>query len=435
MTDTLLDVAWLNRLASYQTLFVGFSGGLDSTVLLHNLACQPELASKISAVHIHHGISRYADDWQAHCQSFCDSLSIPLIVCRVAVGTLSNIEEQARKARYAAFITLIGAQDGLLLAHHADDQAETVLLHLFRGAGVDGLAAMPAIKSLGKGALIRPYLSHSRVSLEAYASVHQLSWVDDDSNQDSLFSRNYLRHQVMPLLRARWPGVVGNLVRTASHCQQAKSNLHALAELDCDDLAGTGNRLSLTAIQAPIDRARIANVLRVWLKNNQTRLPPTETLNRLIDEVILARNDAAPCVEWDGVSVRRYQTTLYLLKNETERSSISIDWPLFPEPLQVNESCLIASPTDQGLHVPLSSKVHVGFRQGGELFYWHGQTKTLKSLLQQWHVPPWERDTVPLIYIDGELAAVVGFAISDRHFSLGSDCWILDRSLYASATH
>jgi len=415
VTDSLFDADWLTQLDSYHMLWVGFSGGLDSSVLLHSLAHKPTLASKLSAVHIHHGLSTNADAWLEHCKTVCASLAIPLIVRFVKFDQRSNIEEQARKARYEVFATLMGESDGLLLAHHADDQAETLLLQILRGAGIDGLAAMPRVKPLGLGELVRPFLCHSRASLEVYAGLHQLDWIDDESNQDSAFSRNYLRHQVMPLLRARWPGAVTNMGRTATHCQQAKSNLNALADLDCLEL--TSNTLSMSVLKMRA-HARLANVLRMWLSNNQIRLPSTHTFNRIINEVILARNDAVPCVEWNGVCVRRYQDTLYILKNDTVSRAISIEWSQFPAPLQLGNDSLYATSVDKGLHVPAGCRVQVRFRAGGELFSWHGQTKALKKLLQEWHVPPWQRDRVPLIYIDDELAAVVGFGVSDRFYEV-----------------
>ena len=425
MTDSLFDDNWLVQLASYHKLWVGFSGGLDSTVLLHALATQPCLKNKLSAIHIHHGLSRHADTWVKHCQRVCDGLSIPLIVERVAFAQRSNIEEQARKARYAAFIALMGSEDGLALAHHADDQAETLLLQILRGAGVDGLAAMPASKPLGQGVLVRPFLHHSRASLETWACSHQLSWIEDESNQEHVFSRNYLRHQVMPLLRQRWPAAVANMARTAAHCQQAKINLQALAELDCTALMSP--TLSISSLDQQLDYPRFVNLLRVWLTNNQVRLPSTTTLNRIINEVIFANQDAMPCVEWDDTSIRRYRDTLYLFKNNLEpwipRLERGIQgahqrlmWSQFPTPLQWNAHCLSATPMDKGLYVPPGSKIEVRFRQGGELIFLRGQTKALKKLWQQWHVPPWQRDLVPLIYIDDELAAVVGFAISDRFY-------------------
>ena len=418
VTDSLLDTGWLARLARYPALLVGFSGGLDSMVLLHVLAQQPELAGKLRAVHIHHGLSKQADAWLEHCRAFCASVSVPFISRQVEFDRQSNIEEHARKARYAVFMELLDKNGGLVLAHHADDQAETVLLQLFRGAGVDGLAAMPEVKPFGPGDLVRPFLTHTRARLEAYASMQQLSFVEDESNQDISFARNYLRHQVMPLLRSRWPGVVGNLGRSARHCQQAKLNLQALAGLDCDNLAST--TLNLSSLNT-LDKARITNVLRVWLESNRVRLPPADTFNRLIAEVIFARPDGVPCVEWDGIAVRRFQNKLYLTENSDLQDGLQLEWSEFPRGLQWGNERLQALPAEKGLYVPQGSKVSVRSRKGGERFYWHGQTRVLKKLLQEWQVPPWLRDRLPLIYIDDELVAVAGYAVSDHFFGMNRD--------------
>lgn len=412
----LLDEDWLQRLTRYRKLFVGFSGGLDSTVLLHSLAQQPPLLSKLQAVHVHHGLSINATDWEHHCQQFCAALSIPFIARHVEINAQVNIEEGARVVRYQVFSSLLSENDCVLLAHHRDDQAETLLLQLFRGAGVDGMAAMPPVKEMAVGALARPLLQHSRQTLEAYAHQHQLSWIDDESNQNSAFSRNYLRHQIMPLLQVKWPGVVNNLVRSATHCQQAKLNLDALAKIDYMGLAESRDTLALPQLKN-LERPRLANVLRVWLKNNRARCPSDTMLGRLIDEIILVRTDANPFVQWDKVTIRRYQQTLYLLKNEVVTRQSCAEWSTFPAPLRISvNQHLHASRDARGLLVPAGSQVHVRFRQGGELFYWRGQTKQLKKLLQQWHIPPWQRDSVPLLYIDGVLAAVVGFAISDHYY-------------------
>jgi tRNA(Ile)-lysidine synthase len=412
--DNLLDTRVLAQLSGFKTLWVGLSGGLDSCVLLHQLTRQSQLVPQLRAVHVHHGLNAQADAWAADCQSFCDSLSIPLVIRRVVVSSRANIEDEARRVRYGVFLALLSEDDGLLLAHHADDQAETVLLQLIRGAGIDGLAAMPIVKPLGRGQVIRPLLSCSRQTLETYACAHQLTWVHDDSNQDCRFSRNYLRHQVMPLLRQRWPGVVGNLARSAQHCQQAKHNLHTLALLDAPLL--TEPTLLLEGLDTQ-NSARCANVLRNWLMSNHIRLPPTDTFHRLLNEVIAARIDAEPCVMWGDVCVRRYQQTLYLLPNKTRSSPNSVAWLTFPEPLSVFDGAgfLHALPAVDGLYVPEGSLVSVRFRRGGERFHWRGQTKTLKKLFSQWGVPPWQRDEVPLIYIANDLAAVVGFAMSDHH--------------------
>lgn len=435
----MLTEDWIASLANYQTLFVGLSGGLDSTVLLHAIAKQPKLASKLQAVHVHHGLSVNASDWEEHCRHYCDTLSIPFISRKVECNTRSNIEEGARIARYQVFASLLNENDCMLLGHHADDLAETVLLQLFRGTGIDGMAAMPSRYKLSKGTLARPLLQHSQEMLEAYANRHQLMWIEDESNQNNDFSRNYLRQQIMPLLRKKWPGVVENLGRTATHCQQAKSNLEALAELDCVELIKGKDKLNLMPLVS-LNQARLANVLRVWLRRNDVRSPSTSLLQRLIDEVIFGRRDATAMVEWDDIVVRRYQQTLYLLKMQISYQSKCTEWSGFPGPLQLdekgyqylyarsvgahyrrsagsqNEKISLIDPP--GLCISSNPSIQVSFRQGGELFYWRGQHKQLKKLFQQWQIPPWQRDQIPLLYINGELAAVVGYAVSDHHYAL-----------------
>ena len=225
----------------------------------------------------------------------------------------------------------------------------------------------------------------------------------------------------MPLLQLKWPSVVSNLVQSVGHCQDAKVNLESLAEIDYLALGEQGNQLGLSRLQSHT-RARLANILRVWIKNNQVRPPSVNILNRLIDDVVFASEDAVPVIQWGDVLVRRYQQTLYLLKNEVIPVIDSLEWATFPEPLKLGESGhhLYASPSEKGFVLAEGHRIQVRFREGGESFYWHGQNKQLKKLLQQWKVPPWKRDRIPLLFIDNELAAVVGFAVSDYYYGIES---------------
>jgi tRNA(Ile)-lysidine synthase len=401
------------QLVIYHRLFVGFSGGLDSTVLLHSLASHPILRGLVTAVYVHHGLSVNASAWQKHCETICKQLQIPFVVCPVLVDGRANIEERARHARYQAFSTLVDDDDALLLAHHSDDQAETLLLQLFRGAGIHGLSAMHAQSPLKRGTLIRPFLEHTRQQLEAYAFMHQLIWIEDESNHNPQFSRNYLRHHIMPLLQEKWPGIVGNLNRTARHCQQAKKNLADLAKLDCLSLQSLSHSLDLSSIQQ-LEHHRLVNVVREWLEHRHVRLPCAVILTRIIQEVVFSRRDATAMVEWDGMSVRRYQHRLYLLKSDGALTKkATMDWLTFPAPIEN----IHASRAEKGIRILPGQTVQVRFRQGGELFLWHKQTKQLKKLWQDWQVPPWERDQVPLLYVDDVLASVVGYAVSDAYFS------------------
>lgn len=416
MIDTLLDSTWIKRLSYYNVLYVGFSGGLDSTVLLHCLASEPTLLAKIRAVHVHHGLSPYAFEWERHCEQLCTAWSIPLSVHRVTLSRARNVEENARLARYAVFHSLLTQADALLLAHHQDDQAETLLLNLLRGTGVDGLAAMEDAQSLAQGDLLRPLLSYSRKTLESYAQQYNLNWVEDESNQDERFSRNFIRHRLMPLLQEKWPEAARSIARAARHCQDASKNLEALAKIDCSELALHANQLSIAFVKQ-LPRERALNSLRVWLKHNGHQRPSERTLNRLIDEVVLARIDAVPLVSFGDVSVRRYRGDLYCLKN-VPRVTQTVVWSNFPNPLNLDASVgtLYAEASTEGFNIPLSSRIEVRFRRGGEQLRLGGQTKTLKHLLQQWQVPPWERDATPLLYVDNKLAVVVGYAVSDDFY-------------------
>jgi tRNA(Ile)-lysidine synthase len=427
----LLSTEWSSSLSQYNKLIVGFSGGLDSTVLLHVLASHSILLSKLVAVHVNHGISANSSLWQIHCEQFCHTLGISLITQSVQFDCSANIEGRARAARYSVFSSLLTKQDCLILGHHLDDQAETFLLQLFRGSGIDGLSAMAEIGQFELGMLARPFLSHSRKQLEYYATWHQLPWIEDESNQDTHYARNYLRNKIIPSLQSKWPGVAYNIARSAIHCQQAKRNLESLA---LNDFSGNdkgsnalgGNSLFIEPLKE-LGFDRITNILRVWLKYNRVQLPSTVTFHRLIHEVIFANHDAVPKVAWGDVLVRRYQEYLYLdRKNENNFASF-IEWSAFPLPLTLENVGfnLLAKKAKQGLVVPSGAKIIVTFRQGGESIFWHGQTKRLKKLFQEWGVPPWLRERVPLIYFNDTLAAVLGYAMSDLFFTKKSpEAWI-----------
>lgn len=416
MSELTLEADFLDKLQDYPNLYVGYSGGLDSTVLLHLLVTQLPDAGSVHAIHINHGLSPNAARWQLHAEAFCQQLNITCTSHELQLLPGGNLEERARDARYDIFKSILNQQDALLLAHHQDDQAETFLLNLMRGAGVDGLSGMKSVQSLSNYHLIRPLLAFSRAQIQAYAVSHGLRWIEDESNDNERLARNFIRRQVLPLLSSYWPAATDNIVRAASHCQQAKQNLQTLAEMDAGRLTPT---LSLTTLKQ-LSKPRLINVLRYWIHLQGHQLPSEKTLLRVIDEVILARPDAQPLVTFGESIIRRFQDKLYCDVNMPQREkNESLVWPDFPSSflLPGHLGTLIARPGDKGILIPPSSAVEVRFREGGETFSWRGQTKCLKKCLQQWHVPPWQREKVPLIFVNGKLAAVVGFAISDECYT------------------
>jgi tRNA(Ile)-lysidine synthase len=402
---------------------VAFSGGLDSLVLLHALcALRDQLDATVGAVHVHHGLHADADAWDAHCQQVCDKLGVTYTLLRVdgRPPRGESPEAAARDARYRALAGWLPPRHYLLTAQHQDDQAETLLLQLLRGSGVSGLAAMPVMTGLGRGQHLRPLLDVTRRALHRYATANALYWIEDPSNLSSVYDRNYLRHQVLPLLRNRWPAVSSSLSRSAAHCAEANALIRQLAENDLQGAAGGhADTLSVTGLVAlPRDRQR--NVLRAWLRRCSAGTPSTAVLARIVNDVLYSRPDAAPAVRWDCYEVRRYRDEVYCLPQTVSRNtSQALHWSLStPLTLPGAGGVLRAIPVSgAGLRrVDVSAGgVCVSWRKGGEVCRPAGRKHhhSLKKLFQEQGIPPWQRQRIPLIYIEDQLAMVPGLWVCE----------------------
>lgn len=397
---------------------VAFSGGLDSTVLLHLLTklAKTESLPALSAIHVHHGLQAAADAWPAHCQAVCDELSVPLQVVRVQVQPGASVERAARDARYAAFSAATQANDVLLTGQHRDDQAETLLFRLLRGAGVRGLSGMPVQRALGQGSLVRPLLDITRAELEAYARDHGLRWVEDPSNQDRQFSRNYLRHQVMPLLTGRWPQAHASMARSAAHLREAQGLLDELAQIDLAQASLPGEfewsglpSLAFVAI-ASLSDARQRNALSHWLQP-LTRLPDTDHWSGWAD-LRDAGNDASPVWRLADGELHRSAGRLWWLSGQWLRTPVvSGDWhePSLALRLPDNGRVMFSGQTPAG---PLQ----VRYRQGGEVMHLADRGhRDLKRLLNERAVPGFVRGRLPLLFRGEELLAVANLPGLDGH--------------------
>ncbi|MGX5220326.1 tRNA lysidine(34) synthetase TilS [Pseudomonas segetis] len=388
---------------------VAFSGGLDSSVLLHILAtlAQREAIPSLFAVHIHHGLQPAGDLWPEHCQQFCDQLGVPLSVLRVKVEPGASLERAARDARYKAFTAQLCAGELLMVAQHADDQAETLMFRLLRGAGVRGLAAMPICRPLGQGQLLRPLLNCSRAEVHDYANQHGLQWVEDPSNSDEQLSRNYLRRQVLPLLAQRWPQVVARLNQASEHMREASELLDVLA---AQDLAAaqepvTDGWLNLPSLAlAPLRQLTVArqrNALRFWLRQ-LTPMPDTEHWQGWCD-LRDAAMDATPVWRLAGGEVRRADERLWWLSGQWLRQPEPVNLPVVAGQwfgLPGNGSVRIEGPLPAGDWA-------VVYRQGGEILNLPGRgRRDLKRLLNEHAVATFIRNRLPLLICDGQLMAV-----------------------------
>lgn len=388
---------------------IGFSGGLDSTVLLHLLVDlgQRETLPPLNAIHVHHGLQAAADVWPAHCQQICDALGVSLQIISVQVKADASLEQAARDARYAAFSATLKPGEVLLTAQHQDDQAETLLFRLLRGTGLRGLAAMPVSRAVGQGSLLRPLLGISRADLEAYAQEQELVWVEDPSNDDSRFSRNYLRTHVLPSLISRWPQAAANLARTAAHLDEAQQLLNELAE---QDLAAARSDSLLPWLAIPslalapvvdLSLARQRNALRHWLAP-LTRLPDSNHW-RGWEDLRDAGQDARPVWRLTDGELHRAEGRIWWLSGNFLQSPKAVStWtnPARPLTLPGNGQLCIEG------NIPAGS-FEVRYRQGGEILHLPGRGhRDLKRLLNELGVPLFIRGRLPLLYRNGQLLAV-----------------------------
>jgi tRNA(Ile)-lysidine synthase len=414
--------AWLADLPEATAYCVAYSGGVDSHVLLHILASHREtLSAPLSAIHIDHQIQSQSGDWALHCKAVCEELQMPFSVLHVngRARPGESPEAAARTARYRALAEWLPAGAALLTAQHQDDQAETLLLQLFRGAGPRGLAAMPGVTPLGQGHLLRPFLDYRQADILDYARAHGLRWVEDPTNTDTRYDRNLLRQRLLPQLREHWPGLTQVLARAAS-LQADQAELAAvLAAQDlttCLD-AEQMNCLSATRLRS-LSAARQRNVLRHWIETSGFKLPSLDVLKRVEREVLPAREDATPLVHWTGTELRRYRQTLYVMAPlETADVSIRLPWDGM-QALNIADGTLSSKQvTGTGLRIDKNAKLEIGFRQGGEVVQPAGRAghHTLKKLFQEWSIPDWERSRIPLVYQDNEIIAVAGQCICEGH--------------------
>lgn len=389
--------------------WVGFSGGLDSTVLLHALA-QLCLPVDVRALHINHQISSNANTWQYQCEQYCKQLGVPFSVEKVQVkNTGKGIEDSARAARYQVFGQYAGTGDYLFTAHHSNDQAETLLLRLMRGTGPRGLAAISSERQLPSGGtLIRPLLHFSRADLEAYARAQQLRWVEDESNQDDHYDRNFLRNQVMPLLQTRWPAFMRKWQQTADLCAQQESLMEEFAQQDLERanpcVERVGQSIDLQSLKS-LSIARRQNLLRYWLRQSGCELPETAHWKQLENQLFSARADASVEVSWGNFSLRPYRARLFLLP---------LDLPALT--LQLVSLTPVENPTESYLRVDLPD-LQIRYRTGGERCKpaWRTHSQTLKKLFQEYQLEPWLRDSVPLLYSGDQLIAVGDLWICDGY--------------------
>ncbi|MEQ1599486.1 MAG: tRNA lysidine(34) synthetase TilS [Methylotenera sp.] len=401
-------------------LLLAFSGGLDSAALLHLLVeINKTIPFQLRALHVHHGLSPNADTWTTFCKDTCANLNIPIAISKVNINKNSGLglEATAREARYKALLE--SESDFILLAHHQNDQAETLLLQLARGAGVKGLAGMGIVNNK----LLRPLLDVPRSALVAYAKQHNLTWIEDESNLDTKFDRNFMRHEILPKLEKQYPAIRQTISRAAQHMAEADVLLDELAEIDVRDCLLNRQQLQLAPL-AKISSARVNNALRWWLLQNNCEAPSAAQLQQISQQLLHAKSDANIKIKLSASLVlRRFQGSAYLLKNlqegdaEYQRSAFSLPWQGEKTIILPDQSRLFFSEKlGQGIamrHVE-NGQLNIRYRRGGETLKpeENRPNRSLKSLFQTSQVPPWQRERFPLLFLNDELTMLPNIAVA-----------------------
>lgn len=421
-------------------LCVAFSGGPDSAALLHALAQLPDARARgLHAVHVDHGLHADSQSWSDHCRRFCAALDVPLRVARVRIDDTrgEGIEAAARRARRAVFADVLGDGEWMALGHHRDDQVETVLLKLLRGAGPEGLGGMHALRPFARGFLWRPLLDMPRKTLRDYIAAQALAVIDDPANDDPRFTRNVLRHDILPRITQHWPHADAAILHSAQLCRAAAGYLAREADAALGSIRRDNATLDVDAWLA-LPEALRAPVLHQWLRGRGLPVPNDAQCHELQQQAAHAVEDALPCVAWSGAQVRIWDGRLHATPPlAPPPAHWQATWDGRALPLPADCGTLNVAPVDADAH--FNPPLDVRLRRGGERIKPAGDshTRELRDLFQQARMPPWVRERCPLIYANDELIAVADAWTSERGtaiFAAGGGCPRWSRPAWLRAT-
>lgn len=420
-------------------IVIALSGGLDSRVLLHLLARFKRQHPQYHylAVHVHHGLSDNADHWLLQCQQWAHQADISFVAEKVtlSLGRRISIEQAARTARYQALAKHLDTSSVLLTGHHQSDQLETFLLALKRGSGPKGLSAMAMSAQFASARLLRPMLNVSRDEMQDYATSHQLAWIDDESNDDIRFDRNFIRHQITPALKQRWPSIEQTVARSAALCAQQESLLNELLYARYKPMIRKNGSISIPQLKEQSEAARGA-IIRLWLQDQGFPMPSEKQLAQLWQDVALAQIDASPVFCYGNTQVGRHQQQLWVLAKQEDISTRILEWDIRnPLTLPDGLGCLELKPvcvpdnsfnaadfkasSIQTLSLPvnISGVIQVVFRATGIHVHPEGRThgRELKKLLKDYAIPVWQRNRIPFLVDGDELIAAAGLCVGKKY--------------------
>ena len=395
---------------SYSDILVAYSGGIDSTALLF---FSKKIANKynknIKAIHINHNLNQDAKKWELHCRDFCKEVEVEIIIknLNIILNKGDSIEEKARELRYNSIYNAMNKNTVMLTAHHLEDQSETFLYQLFRGAGVTGLSSMPIVKKIDQGFHVRPFLKINKNAISDIVNYNNLLYIDDISNDDTKFSRNYIRKKILPIIKKRWPSYSETISRSAYNLSESMKLNDDLAEIDFQNfLMQEKNKINLDVRE--LDNYRFNNVIRFWVKKNNFRMPTSEQLISICKNVFEAGNNKTPFFSCNEYEIRRFNNYIEIMKPLADHDpSKTYTWEFKKNLIISNLSVNLSwENLESRLGYAVNTNVEVKFRQSGENIQFKESNKSLKDFMREKKIPPWQRERTLLIYIDKELKAI-----------------------------
>ena len=416
---------------------IAFSGGVDSSVLLHALVqLKKKLAiPELVAIHVNHGLQQQAVEWEQHCRRICQNFGVDLIIEKSDINKnhikTYGVEQAARDSRYKIFNKHLQATDCLIQGHHKNDQAETILLRLCRGTGLDGLSGIPKTRKLTKAWLMRPMLNICRKQLTNYATANNISYINDPSNNDVNFNRNFIRHEILPKLESKWPKVIDRLVATAMEAKEVADIISVNVEQNLQNCRADSNSF-FTGLYSGLSISKLkgfsledqCRIIRLWLKESKVGLPSRDAINKIITEVMLSDASANPKIKMGAYFVRRYLDNLLLVSVNLISNSADIVWDWQKKPsITINGLNLAVVDCDvkSKLSIKLpSGPVVIKFRPSIDptinfAIANRNCSKNLKKLMQEYQVPPWLRDNIPLLFVNNEMIAAPDLWVCDKY--------------------
>jgi tRNA(Ile)-lysidine synthase len=408
-------LAAIESLPPARKFWVGFSGGADSTALLLALhRARDSLATPFHAIHFHHGLNPGADAWLDHCRDFCRQRDIPfssrILDIQRTGGT--SIEEKSRDCRYQAVSELLDFDEIYLTAHHADDQAETLFLNLMRGSGVEGLAGIPELRGLARGHVARPLLNWRRSELEAFLLRHGVEWLDDPSNRDESFDRNFLRNNLFPMLESRWPGVVKRLTRSARIARLTSVALETFINSYASDLLGNEHRMPLRAL-LKLERPIQSLVLRQWLRRQEIPALPEVRIHEFLDQLAASSKDSQAEVRWSQWQLKRDRQFIWLQDISIPADCEKKDWQSGMK-LKLGAGLGYLQLHGEPISIPQGWQVDSRREAARIRLRADGRRQALKELLRLSGFPPWMRSGIPVLYWNGEAVAIGDWILGDK---------------------